>query len=176
MKRAPSDPRWQPSASWPRRRGRSVFRPRVRPSRCPKSSLTLASLAPGESWRREAPRSCRSWRRTCRPTTTNTVDAPATGGSEVGKPIDDITFVKTGHRERLQGSEFRDAKRCRSCKQPGIETHRRNAGERPQRRECDACRRSPRPSTGRFRRRRCSGAAAVGHREQRLRRRSGPPK
>ena len=54
--------------------------------------------------RRQRLAGARSWRRTCRPTTISMVDAPADGGGGAGKPVDDIAFVKTGHRKRPQGS------------------------------------------------------------------------
>jgi putative membrane protein len=69
----------------------------------PESSLTPASLAPGESLAGGSASLVPLMAADMQANQTNTVDAPSTGGTEVGKPIDDITFVKkateSGYKE-----------------------------------------------------------------------------
>jgi len=69
----------------------------------PEDSLTLASLAPGESLAAGSSSLVPLMAADMQANQTKTVDAPSTGGTEVGKPIDDITFVKkateSGYKE-----------------------------------------------------------------------------
>ena len=68
------------------------------------------------------------------PASTRRQHAPA---RPVGKPIDDITFVKQA-TESGRKEVSRRARRAAAAQESGIETHRRNAGAGPQQRECEA--------------------------------------
>ena len=106
-------------------------------SRCPRAPLPRrTSYVAAEPGPRAAPRWCRSWRWTMagqprEPRSMRRRPAPAAAG----KPVDDIAFVRQATESgRKEVQSARDA--LLQLKQPGIETHRRNAGERSQRREC----------------------------------------
>ena len=87
------------------------------------------------------------------------VDAPAGGGG--GQSDDDIAFVRQAtENARKEVQSARDA--LLQLKNPELIRSRRNAGERSQRRECNACRRSPRPNNGRYPLRRLQTAPPSG--------------
>ena len=69
----------------------------------PDGTVTAASLSPGENLTAGSASLVPLMAIDTQASHTSTVDAPATGGGEVGKPIDDITFVKkaseSGHKE-----------------------------------------------------------------------------
>jgi putative membrane protein len=69
----------------------------------PDAALTLESLAPGESLGAGSASLVPLMAADMQANQTNGVDAPATGGNEAGKPIDDITFVRkateSGYKE-----------------------------------------------------------------------------
>jgi putative membrane protein len=69
----------------------------------PLPDSTVTSLAPGENLTAGSAALVPLMAADMQANQTNTVDAPATGGNDVGKPIDDITFVKkaseSGHKE-----------------------------------------------------------------------------
>jgi putative membrane protein len=60
----------------------------------PDKTLTAESLAPGESLAAGSASLVPLMAADMQANQTQAVDAPATGGSEAGKPIDDITFVR----------------------------------------------------------------------------------
>jgi len=69
----------------------------------PDNAVILESLAPGESLTAGSASLVPLMAADMQANQANGVDAPATGGSDVGKPIDDITFVKqateSGYKE-----------------------------------------------------------------------------
>ena len=154
---------WQRSAlPWPRPCGRSVFRRPARAQPCREDAVAPSShTSPARTWTAGSASLVPLMAVEMQANQTAAVDAPSTGRAVAGKPVDDITFVKQATESgRKEIESARDA--LPQLKQPGIETHRRNAGERSQRRECSACRRSPRPSNGRCPLRKCHGAAPSG--------------
>jgi len=82
----------------------AVSLPAASPAQPPAGSpLTLESLAPGESLAAGSAALVPLMAADMQANQTDGVDAPATGGTEAGKPIDDITFVRkateSGYKE-----------------------------------------------------------------------------
>jgi putative membrane protein len=75
----------------------------------PENTWTPSSLAPGESVAAGSASLVPLMAADMQANQVSTVDAPATGGSEAGKPIDDITFVKkateSGYKEVSSAKE-----------------------------------------------------------------------
>jgi putative membrane protein len=72
----------------------AVSLPAAGPAHVPDNVLTQESLAPGESLAAGSASLVPLMAADMQANQTNTVDAPTTGGTETGKPIDDITFVR----------------------------------------------------------------------------------
>jgi putative membrane protein len=88
----------------------AVSLPAVDPAQPPAdSALTLESLAPAESVMAGSASLVPLMAADMQAGKVETVDAPVTGGSEIGKPIDDITFVRkateSGYKEVTSAKE-----------------------------------------------------------------------
>jgi putative membrane protein len=82
----------------------AISLPAVSPAEpLPETTVNSASLVPGENLAAGSASLVPLMAADMQATQTSGVDAPATGGDEVGKPIDDITFVKkateSGYKE-----------------------------------------------------------------------------
>lgn len=87
----------------------AVSLPAAGPSQAPDHNVTLASLAPGESLAAGSAVLVPLMAADMQANQASNVDAPTTGGSEVGKPVDDITFVRkateSGYKEISSAKE-----------------------------------------------------------------------